>query len=273
MTEKDKKPEPPKRCFFITPIGDGTSETRRKADGLLSVVLIPALKEVGIEVTASHLIPNPGSITSQIMEHVLEDTLVVANLTGLNANVMYELAARHAKGKPVIVIAEHGTKLPFDLAAERTIFFTDDIAGVQALRKELAGVIEAALAERESTNNPILRAAKESVMKNVAGDDFQKYMLERIDRIDAKLTVASTASVQTNPKGTLRNIKYDWRLIMPGCDAIDIAKSVEGEFFVDANPAGLHEVHVEATKDELNAILEHVRRKYSPKHISVDGPL
>ena len=39
-------------------------------------------------------------ITSQVLQHVTEDALVVADLTGRNPNVFYELALRHAIRKP-----------------------------------------------------------------------------------------------------------------------------------------------------------------------------
>src|SRR5688572_1260591 len=90
-----------KRCFVITPIGDSAS------------------------------------ITSQVIEHLLTDELVVANLTELNPNVMYELAVRHAARLPVVTLAHQGTKLPFDIADERTIYFTNDMQGVEELKPAL----------------------------------------------------------------------------------------------------------------------------------------
>jgi len=66
--------------------------------------------------------------------------LVVANLTGLNPNVMYELGYRHCVEKPVIVIALDGTKLPFDVKDGRTFFYKNSIAGARRLREDLVEV-------------------------------------------------------------------------------------------------------------------------------------
>ena len=100
-----------KKCFVITPIGNEGSDIRKKAEGVISAVIEPVMEELDYEAFIPHKMTNPGSITSQVIQHIIEDDLVIANLTGLNANVMYELAVRHAIRKPIVCIAENGTKL------------------------------------------------------------------------------------------------------------------------------------------------------------------
>lgn len=181
--DKPEKPEKKQTCFIISPLGSDDSETRRKADGLINAVLRPILTELDFDTVAPHEIDTPGSITRQVIQHLLEDDLVIANLTELNPNVMYELAVRHSKRLPVVCVVEKGTKLPFDIATERTLFYDNDMAGVEALKPKLVKAIKEAMLEKEP-DNPIYRVVKDSIMREVvASDDSQSYILKRLDEI------------------------------------------------------------------------------------------
>ena len=187
---ESKSAEDKKNCFILTPIGESTSPIRRKADGLIKSVIMPVLQKLGYEVVVPHEMRNPGSITSQVIQHLLEDEMVVANLTDLNPNVMYELAIRHAKKLPVVCVVENGTKLPFDITTERTIFYSDDMMGVEELKSELEKFVSEAAKDKEP-DNPIYRVAKNIIMREVVASDTQTYILQRLDEISSQLNVRS----------------------------------------------------------------------------------
>jgi hypothetical protein len=173
-------------CFVIAPIGDPRTDTRRQTDGLLEEAIRPVVEErIGLDVTAAHQMPEAGSITRQVLQRLLEAELVVADLTGLNANVMYELAVRHAKGRPVVPIAEKGTSLPFDITTERTVFYEESFHGLNELKPKLEDAARAAL-DDEEPDNPIHRAQQDFQMREaVAGDDAMEFILEQLLTIES----------------------------------------------------------------------------------------
>ena len=197
-----------KTCFVITPIGGENTPIRRSTEGLIASVIVPVLEGLGFNVKVAHKIAAPGSISTQVIELLLEADMVIANLTGLNPNVMYELAVRHAKRLPVVTIVEYGTTLPFDIVDQRTVFFTDDMSGVTELGPKLKEAVEAAMND-DAPDNPVYRAAEAKVMKDVAQTDFQKYMLEAVN--DLKSSVNHLE--QSSGRSSVSPDEFSWRRV------------------------------------------------------------
>jgi hypothetical protein len=108
-------------CFVISPIGSEGSDVRRRADQILRHVITPAVSALNFEAVRADQIAEPGMITTQVIQRIVDAPLVVADLTGSNANVFYELAIRHAIRKPLVQIIQKDDKIPFDVAGMRTI--------------------------------------------------------------------------------------------------------------------------------------------------------
>lgn len=155
-----------KTCFVITPIGEEQSEIRNSVDRLIGTVIEPVLAEIGFQVEVSHRFTRTGSIRSQMLESMLTADLAIANLTGWNANVMYELGVCHTLGTPVVLIAKAGTTLPFDISDERVLPYSDDPARDQEFRRALASYVEHAANEKEP-GNPLYRDAPGQIMRKV----------------------------------------------------------------------------------------------------------
>jgi hypothetical protein len=189
----------PKKCFIVTPIGSDASTTRRAADGLINAVMKPVLEKLGFQTFVAHEIASPGSITRQVIEHVVYDDLVIANLSELNPNVMYELAVRHCVGLPIVVLAENGTRLPFDISDERTVFFQNDMYGVVDLAPRLEAAIDAALIGGEP-DNPVYRVTQSRVLReSVEPDDAQAFLIRKLDYIESFISEVKLRGVLPPP--------------------------------------------------------------------------
>lgn len=178
-----------RKCFIITPIGSENSDIFRKAKGVIESVIKPVLKEYGFDdIKPAYEINVSGMINTQIINRIIDDDLVVANLTGNNPNVMYELCLRHVVAKPIIHICESGTSLPFDIKDNRTIFYTNDMLGVE----ELKDVINKFMCEMdfnaEYMDNPVYSAYKYGkLLKETQGTETNEILKMLMD-ISGKLT-------------------------------------------------------------------------------------
>lgn len=138
----------PRRCFVVGPIGDphaahGSPEREAYEHhlGIFEQVIAPACEKYGITAVRADGIAHAGDINEQICRHVVESDLVVADVSGGNPNVMYELGLRHITGKPTIHIGEAG-QLPFDIASIRTIRYQRTRSHQAGARKEIESALE-----------------------------------------------------------------------------------------------------------------------------------
>ena len=64
-----------------------------------------------------------GSVVEQIWDQIKKATVLLADLTGKNANVFYELGLAHAAFKPVVFTSGTVEDVPFDLRHLRVIVY------------------------------------------------------------------------------------------------------------------------------------------------------
>lgn len=144
-------------CFVVSPISEEGSEIRRSADTVLKQLIEPAAKNTGLKTVRADGIRGAGQITTQMLRHIQDSDVVVADLTGLNANVFYELAFRHTLSKPAIVLSPKGQRLPFDIADTRAVVFDlSDWSSLETAREQLEDQLTSCLGDsRDAVRNPI----------------------------------------------------------------------------------------------------------------------
>ena len=171
--------EQAKVCFVVSPIGGSGSEIRQKADDFLEYI-ISKCKPLASQykIVRGDQITEPGRITTQVIRLIESAELVIADVTGGNPNVYYELALRHAPGKPIITCAEKGTALPFDTRDHRTIFYTMHSRDAEQARKELSDQILVVTSGTFSPENPIFEATK--IIKLAESNDTSDQALAQI---------------------------------------------------------------------------------------------
>ena len=165
-----------KICFVISPIGSEDSEIRKRSDQVFNHIITPTVYKFGYKPIRADQIPEPGIITSQIIQSVVDSALVIADLTGRNPNVFYELAIRHAIKKPYIQLIRKGENIPFDVAATRTIFIDiHDLDVAEKAKQELESQIKS-IEEDGDIDSPISVAIDLKILRESNKPEERAYV-------------------------------------------------------------------------------------------------
>lgn len=204
-----------KTCFVIAPIGEPDSDIREWSDQIFDFFIEPAARQCGYEALRADKISEPGIITSQVIQHVIDDPMVVADLTSWNPNVFYELAIRHAIRKPFIQIIRKGQRIPFDLASLRTVEIElGNLFRVQEAQEQIKQqMLQAAQAEVQS---PISIALDVEVLRK-SGSPEQRQL------VDMAASIRELKSGLTNVEAKINQLTnsvlipryappWDWQL-------------------------------------------------------------
>lgn len=82
------------------------------------------------------------SITQTIIEKLLSAELVIADISGHNPNVFYEMGYRKCTNKPIIHLKKKGESIPFDVNTVRTFEYDlTDLDSVEVVKNRLQQTI------------------------------------------------------------------------------------------------------------------------------------
>jgi hypothetical protein len=107
--------------------------------------IAPPLKTLGLSVLRADELAAPVPITDDIFASILSARLLVADCTERNANVFYEVGLAHALGKPVVLVTQDTSGIPFDLAHIRYIRYEFTPRGMAAFEAALQNAVRATI--------------------------------------------------------------------------------------------------------------------------------
>lgn len=172
MVETVEKKE---KVFVVSQIGDDGTQIRERANEIADFIIAPVASEFGLEVDRSDRDPTPGPITSKLLRSILSSRVIVADLTGNNPNVFYELSFAHSFGLPVVILTDKTENLPFDLKNERVISLNDEGAiGLQQgerAKKSLKAAFEIVLKEGYKPDSLVTEVAGVQNIESMTPDN------------------------------------------------------------------------------------------------------
>ena len=94
-------------------------------------------------------------IISDVWEAINSARVIIADCTGRNPNVFYEIGVAHTLGRTVILITQNSNDVPFDLQAIRYIEYKYEPRGVKLFEENLARTLKAELEASAAPGAPI----------------------------------------------------------------------------------------------------------------------
>jgi hypothetical protein len=149
-------------------------------DEYYSVIYCPAIESAGMEPRRADDLYRPSVIVQDIWAYVKQARVLLADLTGKNANVFYELGLAHASDKPVVLLAQSMEDVPFDLRALRVITYnTDAPEWASTLRASITRALEEVL---KAPDTAVLQPFKNPVTEAPPLKDERDRVVEQLMR-------------------------------------------------------------------------------------------
>jgi len=161
-----------KQCFVIMPIG--SEDDYAKYKDIYECMIKEAVEDAGLELQCIRAdeVSKSGAIIKDIIKRLYEADVVIADLSGLNANVFYELGVRHALKGGTIMIVDDIKSIPFDLKPYRVLEYSTTPRGISNFKRDLKRFLQSALDDPRGEDNPVL-------------DFLPRPELERVEQAEA----------------------------------------------------------------------------------------
>jgi len=128
--------EKPRAVFVIMPFAEAF-------DDVYELGIKASVEALGWECQRSDEIIHNRDIMCQVCQGIRQARFIIADLTGRNANVFYELGMAHALEKDVILLAQDVGDVPFDLRPMNII----EYATILPLRQRLTETLGTLMGE------------------------------------------------------------------------------------------------------------------------------
>lgn len=198
-----------KTCFVVSPIGDVGSAIRINADKLFKYIISPVCKSCGFEPVRVDQINDSDSITQTIIDKLLSSELVIADISGHNPNVFYEMGYRKCTDKPIIHLKKQGESIPFDVNTVRTFEYDlTDLDNVEETKKRLEQTIETfSFENQDDTLGQDEEANKQTFTQGILTMLYQ--IQDSITELKEQVNKKDTETIQAIMQTSLNNVKKE----------------------------------------------------------------
>jgi hypothetical protein len=189
-------------CFVIMPFGGWL-------DDYYETIYCPAIKAAGLEAHRADDLYRPSTIVNDIWIYTRRAKLLLADLTGKNPNVFYELGLAHALAKPAILVSESMDDIPFDLRALRIIVYDkNDPRWGELLQQKVQAAIKEVLKAPQEAVLPAFLHVRDSAGA-VSVTPHEKELIEIKQELDLLRREVRRGALTPGAGRPLREIEPD----------------------------------------------------------------
>ena len=179
-------------------------------DAVYKDFIKPVMEKMGFEVDRAADIESQQNILRDIIDGITKSDLIIADLTGANPNVFYELGLAHALRKPVILVTQSIEEVPFDLKSYRLLEYSTHFTEIRKAEGQLTKYAKGFVEKDIRFGSPVTDFYRDSTESNqdtrntpnnAVGEDERGYIDHLIDINDgyshiAKITEGITKDLQ-----------------------------------------------------------------------------
>ncbi len=129
-------------CFILMPFVEDLAPVY--TDHIKSVI-----ENAGLTALRADDLFSASTIIEDIWKSILRARLIIADVTGKNPNVFYELGIAHTLGKDVIIITQSIQDVPFDIAHWRVLSYSFTPRGMNEFEEHLSKTINVILRKEQ----------------------------------------------------------------------------------------------------------------------------
>ncbi|MHC1574390.1 MAG: hypothetical protein ACXQTY_01095 [Candidatus Methanogasteraceae archaeon] len=191
-----------KTAFVIMPFDDEIANDAYK----LSTK--PVCKEFDLDVQSADEIFTPNPILDDIVASIEESTVVIADISGKNPNVFYELGMSHMlkRTQTILITHEEYNGTPFDIAHFRIIKYENIISGKAIYEKQLRKTLRHLLRDYKVIYEDAFELMINIMQSDFEADESSLYALMALDKASIPLHKHDPLHVEGHNKDPLSSV-------------------------------------------------------------------
>ncbi len=206
-------------------------------------ILFDAITESGLDPSLVSDADDVGVIQARIVKNLYENPIVVCDVSGRNANVMFELGLRLAFDRPTVIVIDDKTPFSFDTSPIEHLRYPRDLryAKIEKFKRDLSDKLSSVLKKaKEPDYSTFLKhfgsfTASKIDQKELAPTEIVNFITQKLTGIEDALVVIrnnmrmaernqngssifsvaarlNNKSLEDEPDGTLASVRSNLRI-------------------------------------------------------------